>query len=66
MVVWKFSVDTSDVEAALKRSSINDAKRKALEATADRWRDLYLPLHFGAGAAKRYNYTPRKGDPCGS
>jgi hypothetical protein len=49
--------------AALSRSDINDCLKSAFYAIGLRWRNVYLPLHFGEGAAARYHYAPRAGDP---
>lgn len=57
------TLDSSDVAHGLSMSVINECVRESLASVGDKWRSDYQPGHFGAGAAAKYGYKPRRGEP---
>ena len=47
--------------SALKKKEVNDILKEGFYLMGRRWRQLYLPLHFGDRATQRYRYTLRSG-----
>jgi hypothetical protein len=47
--------------AELSQADVNDVLKDAFHELGVRWRKIYLPQHFGDGAAARYQYAPRAG-----
>lgn len=47
---------------ALSKSEVNGILKEAWYLTGKRWRQIYLPQHFGPRAGRRYRYARRSGE----
>lgn len=59
-MILEVDIQVKGVEA-LSKSEVNGIFKEAYHLTGQRWRRIYLPLHFGRSASRRYGYTPRSG-----
>lgn len=63
-MILEVDLQVKGVEAMTRRE-VNAILKEAYYLTGKRWRQLYLPLHFGPRAYRRYNYSPRAGQRIG-
>lgn len=60
MAIFTMELEIGGV-LGLSRKEVNDITKDSFYLVTKRWRQRYLPLHFGTRATQRYGYARRKG-----